>query len=76
MKKPGQSLVNNFHITPDEKYGAAQVKFMIAGLKRETGSSEQFLIIKMLRYAFDNLPEFDPYRDKLLKEWNTINIDK
>lgn len=45
------------------------MKYYLAALKRETGSSEQFLIIKLLKYAFENNPEIAPYREKLKAEW-------
>lgn len=49
------------------------MKYYLAALKRETGSSEQFLIVKMLRFAFENNPEFAPYREKLVAEWKSLN---
>jgi len=67
-----QSIMNNFKVIPDERMDAARMKFCLRRLKLVTGMSEQALMLRMLFFAFDNSSEYDPVRDRIVKEWQSI----
>lgn len=67
--KREQSMINNLKSVPGNRFGAAEAKFKISGLRRMTGQSEQSLLAKCVLYAFDKMPEYDACRETIQKEW-------
>lgn len=66
------SIVNNLHAAKDSMFGAPEMKFNISRMKQYSGMSEQSLIMRMMWFAYDNDPMFEPWRERLLNEWKAL----
>lgn len=69
----GQSIRNN--LTKARRSGVAdsdKACFFLKRLHKLTGRSEQYMLSSLVVSAVEALPEYAPYREQLLAEWEKI----
>lgn len=55
-----------------DRYGATEMNFYLDRLKEEMGTSRQFLVFQMLRFAFDHDARYGGMRETLKAEWDKL----
>ena len=67
--KREQSMIRNLKAVAGNRFGAAEAKFKLSRLREATGQSEQSLLVKLVLFAYEKMPEFAGCREKIDGDW-------